>query len=234
MSRTGSSVTVIVCCKMDANLEPLYNHPIALQLTMVWLNTNTEEEICRKMYKIQTNSTGFVEIPTTSSRSSRFLQTGKTTLITPISEQTNPLHPKGFRPISVLPAIWKISEHLDIPNENMAAGWIQERTQFYDHGSDKCYDHCTVVVLVDFSLTFNCVNHQNLETKLWDEFQLSREICHLRDPASAPCFLFCYSTPSISQSLGVPEVQVPSIDICRRTPSLRIWPSKLSTKFTPQ
>lgn len=182
------------------------------------------------MYKIQTNSTGFVRIPTTSSRSGRFLQTGKTTLITPILEQTNPSHPKGFRPISVLPAIWKISEHLDIPNENMAAG---KDTALRPQLWQTLFTMTTalmVMVLVDFSLAFNCVNHKHLETKLWDEFQLSREICHLRDP----CFLVCLSTLSISQSLGVPEVQVPSIDICRRTLSLRIWPSKLSTKFTPQ
>ncbi|XP_038117322.1 uncharacterized protein LOC119769355 [Culex quinquefasciatus] len=38
---------------------------------------------------------------------------------------------------------------------------------------------CTVMVLVDFSLAFNCVDHQLLATKLNREFRFSRPACEL-------------------------------------------------------
>lgn len=38
---------------------------------------------------------------------------------------------------------------------------------------------CTVMVLVDFSLALNCVDHRKLEGKLYDEFHFSNMACNL-------------------------------------------------------
>lgn len=40
-------------------------------------------------------------------------------------------------------------------------------------------DRCTAMVLVDFSLAFNCVNHRLLKTKLSEEFRFSENACRL-------------------------------------------------------
>ena len=39
--------------------------------------------------------------------------------------------------------------------------------------------YCTVMVLIDFSLAFNCVQHRLLQTKLSEEFKFSGTACSL-------------------------------------------------------
>lgn len=40
-------------------------------------------------------------------------------------------------------------------------------------------NHCTVMVLVNFSLVFSCVNHRILVAKLRDDFHFSQAACNL-------------------------------------------------------
>lgn len=40
-------------------------------------------------------------------------------------------------------------------------------------------NHCTVMVLVNFSLVFSCVNHHILVAKLRDDFHFSQAACNL-------------------------------------------------------
>lgn len=46
----------------------------------------------------------------------------------------------------------------------------------YDHFDN---EQCTVVVLVDFSLAFNCVDHRKLQRKLREEFSFTDNACDL-------------------------------------------------------
>ncbi|XP_062714249.1 uncharacterized protein LOC134291014 [Aedes albopictus] len=97
--------------------------------------------------------------------------------------------------ISVLPALSKIlekilldqiSEHLDNPNRPLLAkhqsgyrkGFSTTTALVkitHDIYTNLDQNRCTVMVLVDFSLAFNCVNHRRLQNKLISEFQFSDE-----------------------------------------------------------
>lgn len=108
----------------------------------------------------------------------------KTAIITPIPKTSNPIQPKDFRPISVLPAVSKvlekillnqITEHLDNPDAPLLArNQSGYRKGFgtttalakvtHDIYSNLDSNRCTVMVLVDFSLAFNCVDHRLLAT----------------------------------------------------------------------
>lgn len=123
----------------------------------------------------------------------------KKAIITPIPKVSNPIHPKDFRPISVLPAISKvlekillmqITDHIDNPDAPLLVKYQSGYRKRYStttamtkvvHDIYCNFDNsrCTVMVLVDFSLAFNCVNHRILETKLRDEFQFSQAACDL-------------------------------------------------------
>lgn len=116
----------------------------------------------------------------------------KRAIITPIPKVSSPSQVKDFRPISVLPAISKVLEkillsqitaYLDQNPPLLAANQSGYRRGFstttalakVSHDILSGFDagHCTVMVLVDFSLAFNCVNHHILERKLDDEFSFS-------------------------------------------------------------
>lgn len=120
-------------------------------------------------------------------------------IVTPIPKSSNPAQPKDFRPISVLPALSKvlekvllsqISEHLNAAEPPLLA---QNQSGYrkgystttaltkvvHDVYSNMDENHCTVMVLVDFSLAFNCVDHRMLNSKLRDEFRFSRAACDL-------------------------------------------------------
>ncbi|XP_058839336.1 uncharacterized protein LOC131694845 [Topomyia yanbarensis] len=123
----------------------------------------------------------------------------KKALITPIPKLSNPTEPKDFRPISVLPALSKvlekillaqITDHLDNPNAPLLAKYQSGYRKGYstttaltkvvhDIYAGFGSNQCTVMVLVDFSLAFNCVDHRILETKLRDEFHFSQAACNL-------------------------------------------------------
>lgn len=178
----------------------------------------TAEEVCRKIFEIQTNAAGsdgipisFVKmlcpfiLPVLCHLYNAIIQTNtfpslwKTAIVTPIPKTSNPTQPKDFRPISVLPAVSKvlekillsqISDHLDSPlapllarNQSGYRKGFSTTTALtkvvhdvYDNfGSNRC----TVMVLVDFSLAFNCVDHRLLRTKLSEEFRFSRSACEL-------------------------------------------------------
>lgn len=120
-------------------------------------------------------------------------------MITPIPKVSSPVQPKDFRPISVLPAISKvlekillvqITDHIDNPNAPLLARFQSAYRKGFStttaltkvvHDIYSNFDDsfCTVMVLVDFSLAFNCVNHLILETKLRNEFQFSQAACDL-------------------------------------------------------
>lgn len=123
----------------------------------------------------------------------------KKAIVTPIPKFSDPSLPKDFRPISVLPAVSKILEkillhqisiHLDNPEMPLLAKHQSGYRRGYStttalvkvtHDIYTKFDRnqCTVMVLVDFSLAFNCVNHQYLRRKLASEFQFSDEACEL-------------------------------------------------------
>ncbi|XP_062703870.1 uncharacterized protein LOC134286287 [Aedes albopictus] len=123
----------------------------------------------------------------------------KSALITPIPKVGSPTEPKDFRPISVLPAVSKVLEkilldqivdHVDRNGNSLLAtnqsGYRKGHStttalakvthDIYDHFDN---DQCTVMVLVDFSLAFNCVNHRKLQRKLREEFHFSNNACDL-------------------------------------------------------
>ncbi|XP_053698994.1 uncharacterized protein LOC128745964 [Sabethes cyaneus] len=128
-----------------------------------------------------------------------FPSSWKKAVVTPIPKSNNITTLKDFRPISVLPAISKILEkilltqiadHLDIYNPHLIAehqsgfrrGYstttaLAEITHNIYSNLDK--HRCTVMVLVDLSLAFNCVNHQILQQKLNHEFGFSAAACDL-------------------------------------------------------
>ena len=107
-------------------------------------------------------------------------------LVTPIPKVPNPVNPKDFRPISVLPAISKIFEKIlldqivnHVDNDNgclLAANQSGYRKGFstttalakvtHDIYHNLDDNRCTVTVLMDFSLAFNCVNLRLLGKKL--------------------------------------------------------------------
>lgn len=129
----------------------------------------------------------------------RFPMPWKTALVTPIPKTPNPNLPKHFRPISVLPAASKvlekilldqITDHLDNPNARLLAKHQSGYRKGYgtttalakvthDIYSNLDNNRCTVMVLVDFSLAFNCVDHRLLGTKLNEEFGFSTGACQL-------------------------------------------------------
>lgn len=123
----------------------------------------------------------------------------KNAVITPIPKVGNPTEPKDFRPISVLPAVSKILEkilldqivsHVDSNDHDFLASNQSGYRKGYSTTTalakvtHDIYDHfdngqCTVMVLVDFSLAFNSVDHRKLERKLRDEFSFSDGACDL-------------------------------------------------------
>lgn len=128
-----------------------------------------------------------------------FPSSWKKAVVTPIPKSGNPTAPKDFRPISVLPSISKILEkillaqisyHLDVSNPHLMAAHqsgyrrgystttaLTEVTHnIYQHLDNQ---HCTIMVLVDFSLAFNCVKHRILLDKLSREFGFSPAACDL-------------------------------------------------------
>ncbi|KXJ76100.1 hypothetical protein RP20_CCG010352 [Aedes albopictus] len=179
-------------------------------------NTNTEE-VCRKIFEIQTNAAGSDNIPisfikmmcpfilpllchlfNTIIETHTFPSLWKTAIVTPIPKTSNPTTPKDFRPISVLPAVSKvlekillgqISEHLDNPNARLLARNQSGYRKGFStttalakvvHDVYSNFENsCTIMVLVDFSLAFNCVDHRMLRTKLNEEFLFSRTACDL-------------------------------------------------------
>lgn len=180
-------------------------------------HTNTDE-VCRKIYEIHTNATGVDEIPISFIKllcpfilpvlthlfnaiidAQSFPESWKKAIITPIPKVANPIQPKDFRPISVLPAISKvlekimldqITDHIDNSNAPLLAKYQSGYRKGYStttamakivHDIYSNFDdnRCTVMVLVDFSLAFNCVNHRILEIKLREEFQFSQAACDL-------------------------------------------------------
>lgn len=180
-------------------------------------HTNVEE-ICHKIYEIDTNATGsdgisisFIKLlcpyilPTLCHLfnsiidSKSFPPCWKKAIITPIPKVCNPTQLKDFRPISVLPAISKIlekillgqiTEHINNPTSPLLARFQSGYRKGYSTTTalgkvvHDIYDgfsrnHCTVMVLVDFSLAFNCVNHRILKAKLRDEFRFSQAACSL-------------------------------------------------------
>lgn len=112
---------------------------------------------------------------------------------------TNPAEPKDLRPINVLPAIFKVLEKIlleqiigyveDIDHQLLASNQSGYRKGFstttalakvthdiYDHFDN---EQCTFMVLVDFSLAFNYVDHRKLQRKLREEFCFSLGECEL-------------------------------------------------------
>lgn len=123
----------------------------------------------------------------------------KKAIVTPIPKSSNPTEPKDFRPISVLPAVSKIlekillaqiSDYLESSNPALLAkhqsGYRKNHStttaltkvvhDIYGGFDNNC---CTVMVLVDFSVAFNSVNHRKLRGKLEREFGLSDSACNL-------------------------------------------------------
>lgn len=93
-------------------------------------HTNVHE-VCRKIYEIQTNAAGTDDIPISFIKvlcpfilpllshlfnaiidANEFPVAWKKGIITPIPKCSNPIQPKDFRPISVLPAISKVLEKI--------------------------------------------------------------------------------------------------------------------------
>lgn len=114
----------------------------------------------------------------------------KKAIITPLPKISNASEPKDFRPISVLPAISKVLEkillaqitaylettvpHLLVKcqsgyrvNYSTTTAVTKVVHDIYTNFDNK---FCTLMVLVDFSLAFNCVKHIKLQQKLRREF----------------------------------------------------------------
>ncbi|XP_038106649.1 uncharacterized protein LOC119766276 [Culex quinquefasciatus] len=163
------------------------------------------DEVCRKIFDIHTNAVDcsapscsrFCPISSTpSSLPKPFQPRGKKPSSRP---SPSPVLPKDFRPISVLPAISKvlekilldqITDHLDNPNNRLLARHQSGYRKGYgtttalakvthDVYSNLDDNRCTVMVLEDFSLAFNCVDHRLLGQKLNGEFHFSRSACRL-------------------------------------------------------
>ncbi|XP_062704412.1 uncharacterized protein LOC134286758 [Aedes albopictus] len=127
-------------------------------------------------------------------RSQTFPDIWKKAIVTPIPKKSNPVEPKDFRPISVLPAMSKILEKILLAQINTH---LATEPFFAKHQSGYRRSHstttalakvthdvyrnldngyCTVMVLIDFSLAFNCVQHRLLQTKLSEEFKFSDDV----------------------------------------------------------
>lgn len=114
----------------------------------------------------------------------------KKAIVTPLPKTSNASEPKDFRPISVLPAISKVLEKILLVQ---ITGFLQtadphllakHQSGYRAHHSTTTAmtkvvhdiynnfdnNYCTVMVLVDFSLAFNCVKHTKLQQKLRREF----------------------------------------------------------------
>ncbi|XP_062714232.1 uncharacterized protein LOC134291005 [Aedes albopictus] len=202
----------------QAPTAPLHRSAIDRGIPEFNFRQTDNEEICRKIYDIQTNATGSDEVPISFIKllcpfilphlshlynsiieSKSFPANWKKAIITPIPKQPNPILPKDFRPISVLPAISKvlekillsqITEHLDNPNAPLLARFQSGYRNRYstttalakvvhDVYMNLDNDLCTVMILVDFSLAFNCVSHEILGNKLRREFFFSQAACDL-------------------------------------------------------
>lgn len=177
-------------------------------------------EVARKISEIRTNAEGTDGIPISFIKmlspfifpllvhvynaavdAKVFPDIWKKALVTPIPKLANPVQPKDFRPISVLPALSKVLEKILLDqivehvNDTQAGPALLAANQ---SGYRKGYStttaltkithdivnnlddgRCTVMVLVDFSLAFNCVDHRKLEGKLYDEFHFSNMACNL-------------------------------------------------------
>lgn len=123
----------------------------------------------------------------------------KKAIVTPLPKTSNATEPKDFRPISVLPAISKvlekvllaqITDFLDSADPCLLAkhqsGYRAHHStttaltkvvhDIYSNLDNNC---CTVMVLVDFSLAFNCVRHTRLQQKLRQEFGFDESAAQL-------------------------------------------------------
>lgn len=117
----------------------------------------------------------------------------KKAIVTPLPKSANAIEPKDFSPISVLPAISKILEKflleqitgfLHTAETHFLTLLVKHQSAYRAHHSTTTamvkvvhdiYNNldnnfCTVMVLVDFSLAFNCVKHSKLQHKLRSEF----------------------------------------------------------------
>lgn len=132
-------------------------------------------------------------------RTQSFPALWKTAIVTPIPKTSNPTQPKDYRPISVLPTISKVFEKMllsqicdyldDSDHQLLAHNQSGYRKGFstttalakviHDVYENFDENRCTVMVLVDFSLAFNCVDHRILRNKLNEEFRFSRTACDL-------------------------------------------------------
>lgn len=175
-------------------------------------------EVVKKIYEITTSATGIDDIPISFVKllcphilpllvhlfnmiidSRTFPAIWKKAIVTPIPKSSNPVGPKDYRPISVLPALSKIfekvlldqiTEYLDNHQPDLLAkhqsGYRKRysTTTALTKVSHDIYNNldgsrCTVMVLVDLSLAFNCVKHQKLDTKLKEEFGFCPAACDL-------------------------------------------------------
>lgn len=181
-------------------------------------DTTNPDEVAKKIMEIHTNAEGSDGIPISFVKmlmpfilpllvhlfnaiieAKIFPALWKKGLVTPIPKVPNPVNPKDFRPISVLPAISKIFEKIlldqivnHVDNDNgclLAANQSGYRKGFstttalakvtHDIYHNLDDNRCTVMVLVDFSLAFNCVNHRLLGKKLHRDFKFSENACNL-------------------------------------------------------
>lgn len=120
-------------------------------------------------------------------------------VVIPIPKKASPEHSKDFRPISVLPAISKVLEKVLLAqiveyteNTNPPLLAINQSGYRKRHSTTTALSKvthdiysgfdsgkCTVMVLVDFSLAFNCVSHRKLGQKLREEFHFTPDACQL-------------------------------------------------------
>lgn len=133
--------------------------------------------------------------------------------------------PNGFRPISVLPAISKvlekiplaqITEHLNVSDPPLlACNQSGYRKGFstttalakvvHDIYTNFDNNYCTVMVLVDFSLAFKCVDHQLLKSKLLNKLQFSPAACELSSSFHGRCTQVVRLRNTLSAEREVPD-----------------------------
>lgn len=123
----------------------------------------------------------------------------KKAIVTPIPKTSNPVDPTDYRPISVLPALSKIFEKILLDqvtnylNNHQPQLLAKHQSGYRKHHSTTTAltkvthdiyqnleeNRCTVMVLVDLSLAFNCVKHEKLGIKLREEFGFCAPACDL-------------------------------------------------------